>query len=224
MPKPTIITLDGPAGVGKSSLARLLAAKLGLPFLDTGAMFRCIALRLGPQTQTMDEAALKQALSGISFSLEGSGDSSRLTCNGVAPGNEIRTEEIGALASKIATLPVVREFTKASQQAIGAQYSLVAEGRDMGTVVFPQASPKFFLDAEPRVRAMRRQSQLAEQGRNENLDNLEEQIRLRDEQDRNRLIAPLKAADDAIIVDTSSLTLEEVLAELLKHSTGHING
>jgi cytidylate kinase len=214
---PNIITLDGPAGVGKSSLARQLAEKEGLPFLDTGAMFRCIALHFGVQGLELDEETLEIRLQKLDFSLQGIGNHSILLCNGKAPGNEIRTETIGALASKFATLPAVREFTKAKQQEIGSKFSLVAEGRDMGTVVFPQARRKFFLDADPRVRAIRRQKQLAEQGRNEDLDTLEYQIRLRDNQDRNRAIAPLKSTDDAIIVDTSNLNMQETLEVLIKN-------
>ncbi len=217
MANTTIITLDGPAGVGKSSLARELAEQLQLPFLDTGAMFRCIALHIGPQGLEAGEAELKKGLAGLEFSLQGVGDGSALLCNGKEPGNEIRTEQIAALASKFAALPAVREFTKTSQQSIGEKFSLVAEGRDTGTVIFPKAKHKFFLDADPRVRALRRQKQLAEQGKNEDLDQLEQQIRQRDQQDRNRPIAPLKAADDAIIVDTSLLNMREVLQQLLQH-------
>ncbi|MDL2285213.1 (d)CMP kinase [Desulfovibrio sp. OttesenSCG-928-F07] len=212
----TIITLDGPAGVGKSSLARSLAQQKGLPFLDTGAMFRCIALHFGEQGLTLTQAELATRLNELQFSLQGVGDSSTLLCNGKAPGNEIRTETIAALASKYAAMPAVREYTTQCQQEIGRHFSLVAEGRDTGTVIFPTASNKFFLDASTKVRALRRQKQLAEQGRNEDLAALEQQIQARDEQDRNRPIAPLKAAPDAVVIDTSNLNMQEVLAEILK--------
>lgn len=210
------VTLDGPAGVGKSTLAKLLAEKLGIPFLDTGAMFRSIALFLGEGGLELDEAGLERELCGLSYGLDGVGPDSVLLFNGQPLGNEIRNERIGSLASKLATRSAVRAFLKVKQQEIGAQYSLVAEGRDMGTVIFPQASRKFFLDGAPRVRAARRMKQLSTQGRQANLDELEAQICQRDNQDRNRAIAPLKAAKDAIIVDTSELNQDEVLAELWK--------
>lgn len=212
-----IITLDGPAGVGKSSLARQLAGKLKLAFLDTGSMFRILACGLGEPAFALSADALVRALASIRFSLEGTGDSSVLLYNGKAPGDEIRTEQIGALASRFATLPEVRSFLKSAQQRIGAETSLVAEGRDLGTVIFPGAFCKFFVDADPHVRALRRQKQLAEQGRVENLAELEARIIERDAQDRNRAIAPLRPAEDAVIVDTSSLTLEQVLEILLGH-------
>lgn len=217
MPKIVTITLDGPAGVGKSSLAKALGQKLHIPVLDTGAMFRCVALFLGEAGLRLSEEELKEKLAELDYGLSGCGPESQLVCNGHAVGQEIRNENIGALASKLAALPLVRTFLKDKQQEIGRHFSLVAEGRDMGTVVFPQASPKFFLDADPLVRAQRRQHQLAGQGIKADLNELSEQIRLRDHQDRNRDIAPLKAADDAIIIDTSELTKDEVLAELLKH-------
>lgn len=212
-----IVTLDGPAGVGKSTLARLLAQKLDIPFLDTGAMFRSIALFLGEEALEMDDAVLKEKLAPLSYGLAGAGPDSILLFNGKPLGNEIRNEKIGALASKLATNPTVREFLKQKQQEIGANYSLVAEGRDMGTVIFPDARCKFFLDAEPAIRAGRRMKQLAEQGVQADVSELEAQIRKRDEQDRNRAIAPLKAAKDAVTVDTSSLDQDEVLAELWRH-------
>jgi cytidylate kinase len=212
-----IITLDGPAGAGKSTLARLLAQKRGLPFLDTGAMFRCIALHLGEAGPALDEESLRARLRELRFALEGEGYAAKLVCNGQVPGAEIRTEAVGALASRFAALPAVREFTKAGQQAIGAGHALVAEGRDTGTVIFPQARYKFFLEADPHIRALRRQQQLAEQGRKADLRELEAQILNRDQQDRQRELAPLKPAADAVIIDTSRLTLEQVLEKMLSY-------
>lgn len=235
MPEVKIITLDGPAGVGKSTLAQALARELNLPFLDTGAMFRCVAYELGEKALDLPGTELSAKLAALDFSLRnngGSGNDSLLLCGGRAPGNEIRGEQVGGLASRLAALPEVREFLKQEQQKLGRQSSLVAEGRDMGTVVFPNAYRKFFLDAEPRVRARRRQLQLAEQRKkdcpnnpnhleNENseaeLERIEAQIRQRDDLDRNRAIAPLRPAADAIIVDTSQMSLEEVLARLLDY-------
>lgn len=211
------ITLDGPAGVGKSTLAKMLAQKLNIAFLDTGAMFRSIALLVGEAALAMGEAELTQKLLKLEYGLDGVGPDSSLLCNGKALGQEIRNEKIGALASKLAAIPAVRAFLKERQQEIGARFSLVAEGRDMGTVIFPNATAKFFLDADPKVRALRRKKQLAEQGVEADLCELVEQIKKRDDQDRNRAIAPLKPAEDAIIVDTSQLDQAEVLAKLLEH-------
>ncbi|SHN68750.1 (d)CMP kinase [Desulfovibrio litoralis] len=211
-----IITLDGPAGVGKSSLASALAGRLKLAYLDTGAMFRAIALKLGANAVNLSETELKQSLSEFTFELSGSGAETTLKMNGVAIGEEIRNEEVGTMASKIAPLELVRNALREQQQALGQKFDLVAEGRDMGSVVFPQAPFKFFLDASPEVRAMRRFKQLKAQGKPADLIVLTEQIKTRDAADRNRPIAPLKPAEDAIIVDTGELTLEGVLDVLLK--------
>ncbi|MDR1126199.1 MAG: (d)CMP kinase [Deltaproteobacteria bacterium] len=220
--KTLVITLDGPAGVGKSTLARSLARGLGLAFLDTGAMFRCVACQLGETALELADSALAARLEKLEFSLvrppSGSGDW-ELACNGRVPGREIRGEAVGRLASRLAVRGPVREFLKLAQQELGRAYSLVAEGRDMGSVVFASACCKFFLDADPAVRARRRWLQLREQGVGgtdlPSPEEIERQIRERDQQDRSRTLAPLRPAEDAVIVDTSDLGLEQVLERLL---------
>ncbi len=214
MANPLIVTIDGPAGVGKSTMAKQLARELGLPYLDTGAMFRAIAWKLGDGSWEWDEAKLDGELTSFDFSLSGIGEDSVLSLNGTPIGNEIRTEEVGMWASNVATLPVVRTFLKTTQQSLGARFSLVAEGRDMGTVIFPEAPHKFFLDATTEERAQRRFLQLQGMGKPADLDELKEQIAKRDYQDRNRAVAPLKAADDAMIIDTTSLNKPQVFDAL----------
>ena len=210
-----IITLDGPAGVGKSSIAKSVAEHCGIAYLDTGAMFRTIAKILGPESLTLPEDALAAKLAALSFGLSGTGEATVLACNGVAVGLDIRTEAVGKLASDYATKSVIRQFLKTVQQDLGKAYSLVAEGRDMGTAVFPNAPHKFFLDASAEVRALRRVRQLAENGIVEDVATVTQQIKERDDQDRNRPIAPLKAADDAVVIDTSAMTIEQVLQAIL---------
>lgn len=212
MNAPFIVTMDGPAGVGKSTLAKRLAAALGIAYLDTGAMFRTVALAVFSNGEPLRNGALRQTLDGFDFALQNSGENTGLLCNGRLVGNEIRTEEAGMRASKAGQIPEVRAYLKEAQQRLGAKFSLVAEGRDMGTVVFPGALCKFFLDARPEVRAERRMLQLREMGVEESLESLIEQIKARDDEDRNRPIAPLKPAPDACILDTSSMSIEEVFA------------
>lgn len=211
-----IVTIDGPAGVGKSTMAKRLARELAIPYLDTGAMFRSIAWKLGEGSWEWDEARLEAALDGIVFTLSGIGDDSVLSIGDHVIGNEIRTETVGMWASNVATLPVIRTFLKAAQQSLGQRFSLVAEGRDMGTVVFPDALHKFFLDASVDERARRRFHQLQGMGKPADLEELKEQIARRDHQDRNRAVAPLKAADDAVTIDTTELDKEAVFQALLE--------
>ena len=202
-----VVTLDGPAGVGKTTLAQQLAESLHVAYLDTGAMFRCLALKLGPGAETLPEEELREKCRQWTFSLSGKGRASTVCCNGVPIRGEVRTEQVGMLAARIATVPVVREVLREAQRAMGEATPLVVEGRDMGTVVFPDARFKFFLDASPEVRALRRLRDLAARGVEADLVTLTEQIRQRDSLDRNRAVAPLRPAADAVIVDTSELDI-----------------
>ena len=214
--QPLVVTLDGPAGSGKTTVARMVADRLGIAYLDSGAMFRAFALRLGAQSWTWSEDVLRDSLAGLEFALRGQGGEAALFLNGEPLGEEIRREEVGMWASNLAKVGVVREVLKLAQQRLGAGTSLVAEGRDMGSVVFPRARYKFFLDAAPEERAKRRWLQLKEMGVEENLNVLIANLRQRDEQDRNRAIAPLKPADDAMIIDTVGLTPREVVERIVE--------
>ena len=209
-----IITIDGPAGVGKSSVAKILARDLGLAYLDTGAMYRTLSLHLDDAALNGSEADRAGIMSGLDFQLAGEGDASTLTVNERAVGEEIRTEEVAARASRLAVLPDVRRFLQSAQQRIGQNTSLVCEGRDMGTKVFPRARHKFFLDAAPEARARRRFLQLKAQGRPADLKLILSQIKARDEQDRGRPVDPLRPAPDAVVVDTGALDISGVVAAI----------
>ena len=167
------------------------------------------------------EEELREKCRQWTFSLSGKGRASTVCCNGVPIRGEVRTEQVGMLAARIATVPVVREVLREAQRAMGEATPLVVEGRDMGTVVFPDARFKFFLDASPEVRALRRLRDLAARGVEADLVTLTEQIRQRDSLDRNRAVAPLRPAADAVIVDTSELDIAGVLGVLVHRISVH---
>jgi len=213
-----VVTIDGPAGVGKTTLAKRAAQALGVAYLDTGAMFRAAALILGPTAADAPGADVAARLSGLKFSLRGTGQDSTLLVCGRPVGDEIRTEAVAYAASTLATRPEVRTFLRHAQQEIGRGAPLVAEGRDMGTVVFPQAPRKFFLDATAEVRARRRTDQLAAMGESADYAAILADIARRDAQDRTRTEAPLRPAPDAVIIDTSDLDIDGVFARIMERA------
>jgi cytidylate kinase len=212
-----IVTIDGPSGAGKSTISRGLAAKLHFTYLDTGAMYRAVGLALARQGIELDDTdALKKCLAGIELTLVPNGDDDvRVVVNGEDVSQAIRTPEMGLVASRVSAHPLVREKLTALQRQLGEKGSIVAEGRDMGTVVFPKAACKFFLDASAEERARRRQKQLAEKGQRVDYQEILDQISKRDYDDSRRALAPLKPAPDAILVDSSSMGPEAVIAFML---------
>ncbi|HEY9148109.1 MAG TPA: (d)CMP kinase [Gammaproteobacteria bacterium] len=214
-----VITVDGPSGVGKGTISQLLAKKLGWHFLDSGALYRLTALAaLRHGVALDDEAAVADVARTLDVEFvaaESGGVVIMLENQDVS--NDIRSEQAGNNASKVAALPAVREALLQRQRDFSKAPGLIADGRDMGTTVFPQAVRKFFLTASPQVRAERRYKQLKEKGLDANLSSLIEEIEQRDERDRSRNASPLRPADDAVTIDTSSKSIEQVLDEVLSH-------
>lgn len=205
------IAIDGPGGAGKSTIAKLIATRLGMEYVDTGAMYRAIALKMHRAgLDGSDEAALTALLgeTQVDFA-EG-----KIFLDGEEVESLIRTPEVSLAASVISKLAPVREKLVALQRAIAAGKSVVMDGRDIGSNVLPDAELKIFLTADPMVRARRRCAQLAESGRAADLEQVCEEIRQRDEQDRTRALNPLVQAEDAVLLDTSELTIEEVVGQI----------
>lgn len=215
-----IVTIDGPSGVGKSTVSRGLADRLGFVYLDTGAMYRAVAYGLQQAPVDPDnEGAVGRFLEGVKIELlppVRRDDDVRVFLNGEEIGGLIRTPEMGMLASKVSALPVVRHKLTAMQQAMGEKGKIVAEGRDTGTVVFPRAAWKFYLDADPEERARRRIDQLRSRGERVDEQEILAQIIQRDRDDSERTIAPLKAAADGVRIDSSRLSAAEVIERMLE--------
>ena len=215
-----VVTIDGPSGVGKSTVSRGVAAELGYTYLDTGAMYRAVAYsckKAGVDAE--NETAVAALLENINIQLlppAPGGDDVRVLLDGEDISTAVRTPEMGMLASKVSALQPVRAKLTAMQQEMGKNGSLVAEGRDTGTVVFPNASWKFYLDAAPEERVRRRVVQLREKGQEVDERELLAQIIKRDKDDRERTIAPLIRAEDAVLIDSSNLNADEVMARMLE--------
>jgi cytidylate kinase len=225
------IAIDGPAGAGKSTIARLVANHLGLRYVDTGAMYRAVTLEaLRREVDTGDEEALVRVITSIDLNIVFQGEKGNLVfLNGEDVTGFIRQPDVTAHVSEVSTHKKVREFIVALQEQIGRQGSVVMDGRDIGTVVMPDADWKIYLQATVEERAKRRQSELERRGLSVNLEDLKEQIRRRDHLDSTRKNSPLRKADDAIEIDTTSLSVAEVVHKLLglikgENTDVHVSG
>lgn len=216
-----VITIDGPSGAGKGTVTQLLARRLGWHLLDSGALYRLTALAaLRGGVDLADESALADLARGLdaAFAPSPGDEPARVLLGGDDVTQEIRTESCGDAASQVAALPAVREALLQRQRDFAQLPGLVADGRDMGTMVFPGAGAKIFLTASADERAQRRYRQLLELGQSVKLSALVSDIEARDERDRNRAVSPLKPADDAQIIDTTGLSVEEVLNQVVAAS------
>lgn len=210
---PPVITIDGPSGAGKGTVSQIIASRLGWHFLDSGALYRLLALAVSHHGMEMDDTAMLKVLAehlDVQFQRSDNG-STEIILEGEVVTQAIRTEEVGGNASKLAIIPAVREGLLLRQQAFAQEPGLVADGRDMGTVVFPEAIIKVFLTASAEERANRRFKQLKAKGEDVSIAELIDTIKERDERDANRSVSPLVPATGALIVDSTSKTIEQVV-------------
>jgi cytidylate kinase len=215
--KKLLITIDGPAGAGKTTVSRALADRLGYRYIDTGALYRAVALAAKTRgTNPKNDAELKGLCAELELAFVLVEAELRLFLNGEDITDHIRTAEITMLASTISARPVVREYLLDLQRTLGKEKAAVFEGRDMGTVVFPDADLKFFLDATTRTRALRRYDEIKSQS-TQTLEEVDLDIQRRDRNDSTRELAPLKPAQDAIVIDSTDLSVAEVVELMVSH-------
>lgn len=212
------MAIDGPAGAGKSTVAKAVAKRLGYRYMDTGAMYRAVAwkvMRRGADPD--DESALGRILEGTVVDLGADEDSPTVMLDGADVSGAIRTPEVGQMASRVSGMGVVRKRMADLQRSMGRNGGVVAEGRDMGTVVFPDAEVKIYLDASPETRARRRFRELAGRGSALTLEQTLADVMRRDRRDRERTVAPLRRADDAVLIDSTGLSVAAVIEKVLEH-------
>lgn len=209
-----VIAIDGPGGAGKSTIARLVAAKLGITYVDTGAMYRAAAVFLNRRgIDKDDDKSIEKAVSdmNITFSNE------RVLLNGEDVSKKIRENDVSKMASEYSANPAVRDKLTALQRQMGNTVSLVMDGRDIGSNVFKDAKYKFYLTASPEIRAERRYKELKERGEQIEFGKILEDIKIRDDRDMNRKLNPLKIADGAALVDSTDINIDEVVEEILSN-------
>jgi len=212
-----IIAIDGPGGAGKGTIAKAVAKELNIVYIDTGAMYRSVGLYAKRNNiGTRDREALKQVLDLIKIDVKVSKEGQRFLLNGEDVSEEIRTPEISMAASDVSTIPEVRERLVDMQREMGSKQSVVMEGRDIGTVVFPNADRKIYLTASPEVRARRRYNELIAKGQDVQYDTVLEELIIRDRNDSTRETSPLRQAEDAIVLDTTDMTLPEAIAKTIE--------
>ena len=211
------IAIDGPAGAGKSSIAKALSKRLGYIYIDTGAMYRAVALFfLENNVADGTDSRIESLLDKLEISIKYEDGAQKVILNGEDVTGKLRLEEIGKLASKFSAIGIVREKLVALQRKLAQKENVVMDGRDIGTVVLPNADLKIYLSASSKVRAKRRYLELLEKGHTDlDINDIEDEIIKRDEADMNREISPLKQADDAYYLDSSDMTLEEVVSKIL---------
>ncbi|QIA65763.1 (d)CMP kinase [Vibrio astriarenae] len=213
-----IVTVDGPSGAGKGTLCMLIADKLGYKLLDSGAIYRVLALAaIHHGVDLTSEEALVPIATHLDVQFIAEGDLVKVILEGENVSGELRKEETGMAASKVAALPRVREALLRRQRAFAQEPGLVADGRDMGTVVFPEAPVKIFLDASAEERAHRRMKQLQLKGLDVRFDDLLSEIQERDDRDRNRAVAPLRPAEDALVLDSTSMSIDQVVGKAMNY-------
>lgn len=218
-----VLTIDGPSGAGKGTISRIVAARLGWNYLDSGALYRATGVAAGwAGIDVSDPAALVRCAldTRIGF-VESVGDGLRVVVNGVDATDELRLEATGSLASAIAAVPEVRAALRERQRSFRCMPGLVADGRDMGTVIFPDATCKVFLTASAEERAVRRHNQLMEKGVSVIFDDLLREITARDARDAQRAVAPLRPAEDAVLIDTTGISIDEVVERVIGVLAAH---
>ena len=214
--KKIVVAIDGPAGAGKSTIAKLVAEKLGYAYIDTGAMYRSVAWKFLQTGKDFDEALISSLAKIMVIEFKPEASVNRVFVDGAEVTEAIRSTEVTANVSRVAAIGAVREAMVAQQRRMGESGGVLMDGRDIGTVVFPNAQLKIFLTASVEERALRRYKELMAKGQDVDLAQLKEDIASRDKQDSERAISPLRQAEDALLLDTSHMNIEQVTAKILQ--------